>query len=252
MSDDRAQIRAQFPVPDDRDLPPGSHLQHRQNLMSQILTEHPNDRPTNEEPRRRQVRQVRRMRAWRSPAWPPSARVLLATAVAVALVAGLSVTAADRLSAHQAASPSAPTAARASATTTVVLDRIAQAAAAGPSVNVGPNQYFYVKAQVVSTSIFAKSGTVEGWIAQSAAKETLWRDNGQNTIQKAGTAFQGWTRAAADSKAAVCSGELRLIMTGSPWSASAAAWGLNGRLASLATCPQMLPVSGAGGNRGVV
>jgi hypothetical protein len=56
-----------------------------------------------------------------------------------------------------------------------------------------------------------------------------------------------WTWAAADSKAAVCSGELRLIMTGSPWSASAAAWGLKGMLASLTTCPQMLSVSGAGG-----
>jgi len=188
VSDDRAQMRARFPVPADRDLPPGRHLLHRENLMSQILKEQPGSQPAHDEaPPRRD----RRMPTWRAPAWHPSARGLLVTAAAVALVAGLGVTAADRLSAHSAG-PSGPSAAAAPATATAVLDRIAQAAAAGPSVNVGPNQYFYVKAQVASTTIFAKSGTVEGWIAQSQAKETLWRDNGHSTIQKAGTAFQGY------------------------------------------------------------
>lgn len=85
----------------------------------------------------------------------------------------------------------APTAAAAPAAT-AVLDRIAEAAAAGPAVKVGPNQYFYVKAQVASTSIFATSGTVEGWIAQSPSKETLWQDNGHSTILKAGTVFDGY------------------------------------------------------------
>lgn len=184
MSDDRAQMRARFPVPADRDLPPGRHLLHRENLTSQILNEQPGSQPTPDEaPPRRD----RGMPAWR---WHPSARGLLVTAAAVALVAGLGVTAADRLSAHSAGP--GPSAAAAPSTATAVLDRIAQAAAAGPSINVRPDQYFYVKAQVASTTIFAKSGTVEGWIAQSQVKETLWRDNGHSTIQKAGTALEGY------------------------------------------------------------
>lgn len=187
MSDDRAQMRARFPVPADRDLPPGRHLLYRDSLMSQILSDRPGSQPGSSEPHHN-----RRPSPRRSIAWHPSARVLLATAAAVAVFAGLGVTAADRLSAHPAG-PSAPTAAAAPPVTAVaVLDRVAQAASAGPAVKVGPNQYFYVKAQVASTSIFAKSGTVEGWIAQSQAKETLWVDNGQRTIQKAGTAFEGY------------------------------------------------------------
>lgn len=189
MSDDRAQLRARFPVPADRDLPPGRHLLHRENLMSQILNEPPGSQSAHDEaPRLRSRRTPTR----RSPTWPPSARGLLATAAAVALVAGLGVTAADRLAAHPA-NPSAPTAAGSSAATvTTLLDRIAHAAAAGPTVKVGPNQYFYVKAQVASTSTFVKSGTVEGWIAQSQAKEILWRVNGQSTILKAGTAYDSY------------------------------------------------------------
>jgi hypothetical protein len=78
------------------------------------------------------------------------------------------------------------------ATATAVLDRIAQAAAAGPVVKVGPDQYFYVKAQVASTSTFARGGRVEGWIAQSQSKETLWRDNGHSETLQAGTASAGF------------------------------------------------------------
>lgn len=179
MSDDRAQMREWFPVPADRDLPPGRLLLHRENLMSQILNE-PGSQPGSSEPPG--DRQPSRRR---SPAWRPSARGLVATAAAVALVAGLGVTAADQLSAHPAPPGSAVTA-------TTVLDRIAQAAAAGPAVKVGPDQYFYVKAQVLSTSNFAKSGSVEGWIAQSQSKETLWRDNGHIETFKAGIASSGF------------------------------------------------------------
>jgi hypothetical protein len=180
VSDDRAQLRARFPVPADRDLPPGRHLLHRENLVSQILNEPPASQPGNSEPPR-----DRRPSRWPSPAWPPSARTLLATAAAVALVAGLSFTAADRLSAHPGA-PSKPTAssAAADATVTAVLDRIAQAAAAGPTVKVGPNQYFYVRGKVVNSPTTPTSGTVEGWIAQGQPKESLWVVNGHSTTIK--------------------------------------------------------------------
>jgi hypothetical protein len=184
VSDDRPQMREWFSVPADRDLPPGRHLLHRENLMSQILNEPPGSQPGSSEPPR-----DRRLSPRRSPAWHPSARGLVATAAAVALVAGLGVTAADRLSAH----PAAPTAAAVPpATAAAVLDRIARAAAAGPAVKVGPDQYFYVKAQVTGTSTFAKSGRVEGWIAQSQSKETLWRDNGHTETLQAGTASAGF------------------------------------------------------------
>jgi hypothetical protein len=180
VSDDRPQMREWFPVPADRDLPPGRHLLHRENLMSQILNEPPGSQPgIGESPRNR------RPSPRRSRARHPSARGLVAAAAAVALIAGLGVTAADRLSAH----PAPPAAA---ATVTTVLDRVAQAAAAGPAVKVRPDQYFYVKAQVASTSTFAKSGRVEGWIAQSQSKETLWRDNGHSETLQAGISSSGF------------------------------------------------------------
>ena len=172
MSDDHPQNGEWFPA--DRDLPPGRHLLHRENLMTQIL----NQPPGSSEPPG-----DRRPSPRRSPAWHPSARGLAAIAAAVALVAGLGVTAADRLSAHPVhPAPSSP-----AGTATAVLDRIAQAAAAGPAVKVRPDQYFYVKAQVTGTSTFARSGEVEGWIAQSQSKESLWRDNGHTEALQAGT-----------------------------------------------------------------
>ncbi len=180
MSDDRAQLRTWFPVPADRDLPPGRHLLHRENLMSQILNEPPGSQPGSSEPPR-----DRRLSPRRSPAWHLSARGMVAAAAAVTLAAGLGVRAADRLLAHPA--PPAP-----AATATVILDRIAQAAAAGPAVKVGPNQYFYVKAQVAGTSEFAKSGKVEGWIAQSQSKQTLWRNNGHSFTMQGGTTSAGF------------------------------------------------------------
>jgi hypothetical protein len=106
----------------------------------------------------------------------------------VALVAGLSVTAADRLSAR----PAPPAPATPAASATAVLDRIAQAAAAGPAVRVGPNQYFYVRAQVTGTSNFAKSGRVEGWIAQSPSEQTLWRNDGHSLTFQAGNTSAGF------------------------------------------------------------
>ena len=188
MSDSSAHMRARFSVPADRDLPPGRHLLHRENLMSQILNEPPSSQPGNSEPSR-----DRRPSPRRSPAWHPSARGLLATAAAVALVAGLGVTASEKLSAHP------------DATATAVLDRIAQAAAAGPAVHVGPNQDFYVKAtvtvnsplsipvsgKITVTPLPSKPVTevVEGWIAQSPAKETLWKIGGHSTILGSGTGF---------------------------------------------------------------
>ncbi len=175
MSDSSAQLRARFSVPADRDLPPGRHLLHRENLMTQILNEPPgsSEPPGDRRPSPR-----------RPPAWHPSARGL-AAAAAVALVAGLGVTAADRLSAHPA--PSSP-----AGTATAVLDRIAQAAAAGPAVKVGPDQYFYVKAEVAGNSNFAKSGKVEGWIAQSQSKQTLWRNNGHSLTFQGGISSAGF------------------------------------------------------------
>jgi hypothetical protein len=171
MSDDRPQTREWFQVPADRDLPPGRHLLHRENLMTQILNEPPgsSEPPSAHRPSPRRARR-------------PPARALAAAAAAVALAAGLGVTAADRLSAR----PAPP------ATATAVLDRAAQAAAAGPAVKVGPDQYFYVKAQVAGDSNFAKSGKVEGWIAQSQSKQTLWRDNGHNLTLQAGTSTAGF------------------------------------------------------------
>lgn len=180
MNDDRAQMRAWFPVPADRDLPPGRHLLHRENLMSQILDEPPGSQPGISEPPSDRWPSPRRSLARHLPV-----RGLVAAAVAVALAAGLGVTAAVRLSAHPA-----PPAAAVSAT--AVLDRIAQAAAAGPAVKVGPDQYFYVEAQVTGTSNFAKSGKVEGWIAQSQSKETLWRDNGHSLSMQGGTTSAGF------------------------------------------------------------
>ena len=195
MNDDRTQLQARFPDLADRDLPPGRHQMHRDNFMSQIRNELSADQPVRQKaPRRRPGRPGRPGRqvlAGRTLAWPSSARGLVAAAAAVALVAGLGVTAGERLSANPSG-PSGSAAAASPANAAVVLDRIAQAAAAGPLVKVGPNQYFYVKAKVASTTIFAKTGMVEGWIAQSQAMETLWRDNGRTTIQKAGTAFEGY------------------------------------------------------------
>jgi hypothetical protein len=180
VSDDRAQLRARFPVPADRDLPPGRHLLHRENLMSQILNEPPGSQPGNSEPPR-----DRRPSPRPSRAWHPSARGLLATAAAVALAAGLSFTAADKLSAHPG-TPSKPTASSAApdATATAVLDRIAQAAAAQPAVEVGPSQYFYVRGKVVNSPTTPTNGTVEGWIAQGQPKESLWVVNGHSTTMK--------------------------------------------------------------------
>jgi hypothetical protein len=180
VSDDRAQMRARFPAPADRDLPPGRHLLHRENLMSQILNEPPGSQPGSSEPPR-----DRRPSPRSSRAWHPSARGLAAAAAAVALAAGLGVTVAARLSAHPA--PPAP-----AGTATAVLDRVAQAAAAGPAAKVGPNQYFYVKAQVKGTSTFVKSGKVEGWIAQSQSQQTLWQDNGHSETLQAGTTSSGF------------------------------------------------------------
>jgi hypothetical protein len=180
VSDDRAQMREWFPVPADRDLPPGRHLQHRESLMTQILNEPPGSQPGGSELPRGRGPSPRR-----SPGWHPSVRALVAAAAAVALVAGLGVTAADRLSARPA--PPAP-----AVTATAVLDRVAQAAAAGPAVRVGPNQYFYVSAQVTGTSTFARSGRVEGWIAQSQSKQTLWRDNGHSETMQAGISSSGF------------------------------------------------------------
>jgi hypothetical protein len=123
---------------------------------------------------------------------------LLATAAAVALAAGLGVTASDRLWAHPG-TLSKPTAASATpdATATAVLDRIAQAAAARPAVKVGPNQYFYVKAKVVnSTPVppwIPSNGVTEGWIAQSQPKETLWNVSGHSEILKNATQATGAT-----------------------------------------------------------
>ena len=186
MNEDRAQLRARFSVPADRDLPPGRHLLHRENLMSQILNEPPGGRRAHDDEAPRGRR--------------PRARRLLAVAAAVSLVTAGGVTGGLRLSAHSAGTAMPTTQQQvnatppgaAPATVTAMLDRIAQAAAAGPAVKVGPDQYFYVKAKVASTSIFAKTRTVEGWVAQSPAKETLWRDNGHSETLKEGTAFPGY------------------------------------------------------------
>jgi hypothetical protein len=214
VSDSSAQLRARFPVPADRDLPPGRHLLHRENLMNQILHEPPGSQPGNSEPPRDGRPAPQPLAARR-----PRARTLLAAAAAAALVAGLSVTAADRLSAHPGA-PSGPTAASSAApaaTVTAVLDRIARAAAARPAVPVGPNQYFYVKGKVVGpkphpTSSLAAaiptSGPVEGWIAQGQHKESLWVFDGQSTPWKEwlpSVTFGGpllWTEAATVSSVA--------------------------------------------------
>jgi hypothetical protein len=188
VSDERAQLRARFSVPADRDLPPGRHLLHRENLMSQILNEPPSGQRGNSEPPRDR----------RPSPWRPSAKALLATAAAVALVAGAGVTAAEKLSAQPGASPEPAAASSATPTVTAVLDRAAQAAAAGPAVKIGPNQDFYVKAKVTANypqSIpvtgnptflpppsHPVSHMVEGWIAQSQTKETLWTVDGHSTI----------------------------------------------------------------------
>lgn len=174
MSDDSSQVREWFSFPADRKLPPGRSLLHRENLMTQILSEQPpgSRQGTGEPPR------GRRPSPWRSPARHLPARGLIAAAAAVALAAGLGVTVADRLSAR----PAPP------ATAVAVLDRVAQEAAAGPVVKVGPNQYFYVRAQVTGTSDLARSGRVEGWIAQSQSKPTLWRDNGHSETLNPGLA----------------------------------------------------------------
>jgi hypothetical protein len=197
VSDDRTHLRARFSVPADRELPPGRHLLHRENIMSQILNEPPNGQPGNGEPPR-----DRRPSPRRSSAWRPSARGLLATAAAMALVAGVGVTAAEKLSAQ----PGAASSATPETTVTAVLDAAAQAAAAGPAVKIGPNQDFYVKAQVTANfpvsklvpqrnDIFdilpppAKPVTqlVEGWTAQSQAKESLWKVDGQSRVLGPGT-----------------------------------------------------------------
>jgi hypothetical protein len=171
MSDDHPQNREWFPA--DRDLPPGRHLRHREDLMTQILNEPPGgSEPPGD----------RRQSPRRSPAWHPSARGLVAAAAAMALATGLGVTAAGRLSARQAPPVSA----------TAVLDRAAQAAAAGPAVKVGPDQYFYVRAEVAGDSNFAKSGKVEGWIAQSQSRQTLWRNNGHSLTFQGGTTSAGF------------------------------------------------------------
>ena len=160
MSDDRAQLRARFTVPADRDLPPGRHLLHRENLMNQILHESPS---TNPSPRR-------------SSAWHRQARGLIATAAAVAVVAGLGVTAAARLSGHQAAPD---------ATATAVLDRAAQTASAMPACPVAPDQYFYDKIEFKATDAVGQQLgplIMQRWHAQGSSRATE-RFRGQGVIE---------------------------------------------------------------------
>jgi hypothetical protein len=169
VSDDRAQLRARCPVPPDRDLPPARRLVHRENLLAQII---------NDQPDSSALPHGRRRSRWHAPPWPLSERGLLATAAAVALVAGLGVTAADKLSAHPGTAAAAPAAPGATAAT--VLDRVAQAAAAGPAVKLKPGDYFYVKGEVRNSNPALNSGLVQGWIPQGQSKPTLWRVGGHS------------------------------------------------------------------------
>jgi len=87
VNDDRAQLRARLAIPADRDLPPGRHLSRRENLMNQMLNEPPRER-----------------NRWPSARRPSARGRLLATAAAVAVVAGLGVTGGIKLAAHPAGS----------------------------------------------------------------------------------------------------------------------------------------------------
>ena len=145
MSDDRAPLRARFPVPADRDLPPGRHLLHRENLMTQMLNEPPSGQPDPDEQPRKQRRRL--------SAWHPSPRRLLATAAAVAVVAGLGVTGGLKLSTHQAG----PTTATANGTATpgatdttvaTLLREVGKAAGAQPG-GWANAPYWYVKSTYI-------------------------------------------------------------------------------------------------------
>ncbi len=186
MSDSSAHMRARFSVPADRDLPPGRHLLHRENLMSQILNEPPSSQPGNSEPSR-----DRRPSPRRSPAWHPSARGLLATAAAVALVAGLGVTASEKLGApgcHRncRTRPDRPSGRR----------RACRPRRAEPGLlrqGNGHSQLPPINSSVrkdTVTPLPSKPVTevVEGWIAQSPAEEHC-EVGGHSTILGSGTGF---------------------------------------------------------------
>ena len=180
VSDDRAQIRARFPAPADRDLPLGRHLLHRENLMSQILNEPPGSQPGGSEPPR-----DRRPSPRSSRAWHPSARGLAAAAAAVALVAGLGVAAAAGFR---------PTRPRLPAT----APRL-RSSTGSPSWRP-PGQRS--RSDRTSTSMSrprsrarppsSRAEGVEGWIAQSQSKQTLWRDSGHSETPQAGTTSSGF------------------------------------------------------------
>lgn len=157
MSDDRAQLQARFSVPADRDLPPGRQLLHRENFMSQILNEPPSGQPgPDEQPRE----DNRRLSAWRA-----SPRRLLATAAAVALVAGLGVTGGIKLSSHAADSTAAAPSATVDTKVATLLREVGKSAGAQPGG--WPNAaYWYAKSTYIRGG---QTYTREMWVSHYAA-----------------------------------------------------------------------------------
>ncbi len=189
MSDDRATLRARFPVPADRDLPPGRHLLHRENLMNQMLNEPPSRGPGRVGGRR------------------PWTRRMLATAAAVVVVAGAGGAAAVKLAPHHAriagpagagtqvattVPPTVTVQPGSSAEAKVILDRIAVKAAGTPAIAVKPDQWFYIKTKSEyagaseqrtfdSKWVMYPMTVREDWVGQSPSQQSMFRENGQDT-----------------------------------------------------------------------
>jgi hypothetical protein len=173
MNAEHADLETRFAAPAERDLPPGRHDLHREILMNHMLTQPPTAKTT---------------RRGGGRGWRPPARVLAATAAAVAVAAGAAgyaITAAARPSAANL-----PMTGRAhpgqAARQAVLAARVLRAAAAhvareGMTSEPSPGQWIYYKTVDYGyTGVIDPSGvtTDQEWVTFDG-RQTGYYQNGQ-------------------------------------------------------------------------
>jgi hypothetical protein len=174
MNADHADLAARFPVPAERDLPPGRHQLHREILMNHMLSQ---PAPRTASPREAAHHEATPRRGGR--AWRRHGRLLAAVAAGTALaggVAGYVIAGGSAPATRQApaagGSPTASHSPTGSATRQATLAakilgaaaaHLARAAVAEPS----PDQWIYYKTADYSASSGGQTGAVstdEEWI----------------------------------------------------------------------------------------
>lgn len=192
MSDERvelAELRARFGVPADRDLPPGRHTMHREDLMNQIATE----------PRARAMRARRHRHRGRGFA------AVAAVAAVAAAAAGVAVTIYPR--SHPVASALAPQVSvvpGSAPTATVVLDRMAVAAAGSSALTIGPDQWFYIKEESEYANETTSPWTMQPmtvrqtWYGQQPGQPSMSREDGHDIPMVAAQPAGGGTNPATE------------------------------------------------------